>query len=362
MKTSVVAAAPVSTDAPTSTVDTAPVKVGNFQFNGFAEQPFSKVPSYSVAESTTAQQPTSTEQPTSIEQPTSTQLAQASKAPSKTPGEVTEQSVSNNRSNLGITYDPFTGTGTNTRCKTEQEIANEFGNMTDYSIVRIYGMGCNIIPYAMQNVVKNNQQLMAGAYYTGGNDGENMTLVIQTLSDAVHQYANGNWSVVPIFAVENEQVNNHCLTAAAVVNVINSARSQLKGLGFNGLVGAVETVPAMISNPAICQSSDVTMVNCHAFFDNNTYAQDAATFVKSQVQQVQNACNTQRVIVTESGWPHQGDANGNAVPSPQNQQAAMQSLRNNFDHDLFLFNSYDSTWKSDGPTTFNAERYWGIMQ
>jgi exo-beta-1,3-glucanase (GH17 family) len=102
------------------------------------------------------------------------------------------------------------------------------------------------------------------------------------------------------------------------------------------------------------------MVNCHAFFDSNTVAQDAGNFVKSQVDLVQKACN-KRVVVTESGWPHQGDPNGKAVPSPENQRIALDSIRKNFDHDIFLFNAFDSTWKSDWASSFNAERFWGIM-
>lgn len=263
---------------------------------------------------------------------------------------------------MGVTYDPFTGAQGSTRCKTEQEIASEFDKMKDYKSVRIYGMGCDIIPLAMKNVIKNGQKLMAGAYLSTRGTGEDLGQVIQTLKSAVDEHAGGNWDVVQLFSVSNERVNDHDMTASAVVDAINRARGQLRGLGYNGPVGAVETVPATIDNPAICEASDVVMVNCHAFFDVNTVAEDAGPFVKSEIERVKSACNSKRVVVTESGWPHQGDPNGEAVPSPENQRKALDSIRSTFDSDIFIHNAFDSTWKSDWASSFNAERFWGVIQ
>lgn len=234
--------------------------------------------------------------------------------------------------------------------------------MKDYKIVRIYAMDCNIIPLAVRNALKNGQKLMAGAYLSNNGGGEDLSAVIKTLKGAIDSYAGGNWDIIQLFSVENERVNEHDLAASAVVDAINSARGQLRGLGYNGPVSAVETVPAMLDNPAICKASDVVTVNCHAFFDRNTQAQDAGPFVKSQIDRVKSACNTDRVVVTESGWPHQGDANGAAVPSPDNQRAALNSLRSTFNHDMFIFSAFDSAWKADSASSFNAERYWGVLQ
>lgn len=268
----------------------------------------------------------------------------------------------NGQLGMGITYDPFTGSSSSSQCKTEQEIASDFNKMKDYKAVRIYGQGCNIIPAAIQNALKNGQKLMAGVYLTHRGNGEDLGQVIQTYKNAIDKYAGGNWDVVQLFSVENERVNDHDYTASEVVDAIHDARDQLRGVGYNGAVGAVETVPATIDNPAICQASDVVMINCHAFFDANSEAKDAGSFVKLQMEQVKSACNNKRVVVTESGWPHQGNANGRAVPSLDNQRIALDSIRANFKGDMFLHNAFDSTWKTDWASSFNAERYWGILQ
>ena len=291
-----------------------------------------------------------------------TQLSPAPQPSTAAPDVPAKQSESSDSLGMGITYDPFTGAQDGARCKTADEIASEFDRMTDYKAVRIYGLGCDIIPLAMKNVVKNGQKLMAGAYLSKSGNGEDLSEVIQTLKDAVDQYAGGSWDVVQLFSVENERVNDHDMTASDVVDAINRGRTQLRGLGYNGPVGAVETVPATIDNPAICQASDVVMVNCHAFFDTNTKAQDAGTFVKSEVERVKSACGGKRVVVTESGWPHQGDSNGDAVASPDNQRKALESIHSNFNQDMFIHNAFDDTWKSDSASTFNAERFWGVIQ
>ncbi|KAH6637479.1 soluble cell wall protein-like protein [Boeremia exigua] len=263
---------------------------------------------------------------------------------------------------FGVTYDPFTGTEGNSRCKTDAEIADEFSRMSSYKVVRIYGMGCNIISLAVQNAQKNGQTLMGGAYLSNRGNGEDLSSVITTWKDAIDRDAGGSWDILKLFSVENERLNDHDMTASEIVDAIRRGRDQLRGVGYQGPVGAVETVPATIDNPAICKAADVVMVNCHPFFDPNTAAEDAGTFVKGQIERVKTACDTDRVIVTETGWPHQGDANGKAVPSPDNQAKALASIRSEFKSDVFLHNSFDSLWKSDWASSFNAERYWGVIQ
>ena len=263
---------------------------------------------------------------------------------------------------IGVTYDPFTGSDQNTRCKTADEVADEFSRMSSYKSVRIYGMGCNIIPLAVQNARKNGQTIMGGAYLSNKGNGEDLNTVITTWKNTIDQDANGSWDILKLFSVENERVNDHDMTASEVVDAIRRARDQLRSVGYNGPVGAVDTVPATVDNPSICQASDVVMVNCHPFFDQNTAAEDAGTFVKGQIEKVKSACNTNRVVITETGWPHQGDANGKAVPSPDNQAKALASIRSEFSSDVFIHNSFDSLWKTDWAGSFDAERYWGVIQ
>ncbi|OAF99537.1 glycoside hydrolase [Paraphaeosphaeria sporulosa] len=277
---------------------------------------------------------------------------QAQEAPAPQPSAASADSFP-----LGITYDPYKGTNDKVDCKTADEITADFNTMKDYKIVRIYGNDCGQIPVAVRAAKQNGQKLMGGIYAPL----QDVDSVVSALSDAVKKENGGSWDIISLVSVENERVNAKAMTASDAQSTIDQARTALRNAGFNGPVGAVETVPAVIDNPGICSASDMVLVNVHAWFDPNTKAADAGKFVKSEVARVKKACGNKRVVVTESGWPHQGDSHDQAVASPDAQKAAIASIRAEFSSDLFLFNAFDTLWKSDDASTFNAEKYWGIL-
>jgi exo-beta-1,3-glucanase (GH17 family) len=258
---------------------------------------------------------------------------------------------------LGITYDPFKGVPGQCQCKTASEMGTEFDKMKDFGIIRIYGNDCGVIPVAVQQVKKNGQKLMAGIYTPN----QDINTVVDALSDAVDRYNGGNWGIIELVSVENERVNAHVMTASDAHESVTQARRALNSAGYFGPIGVVETAPAIIDNPSLCEKSDMALVNIHAFFDSHTKAEDAGDFVKSEVARVKKACPNKRVVVTESGWPSQGTSHDEAVVSKDAQRAAISSIRAVFDHDLFLFNAFDSPWKTDDDSTWNSERYWGIL-
>ena len=258
---------------------------------------------------------------------------------------------------LGITYDPFKGVPGQCQCKTASELAAEFEKMKNFGMIRIYGNDCGVIPVAVQQAKKRGQKLMAGIYTPN----QDINTVVNALSDAVDRYNDGNWDIIRLVSVENERVNAHVMTASDAQDSIGQARAALSNAGYSGPVGVVETAPAVIDNPSLCEKSDMTLVNIHAFFDPNTKAEDAGDFVKREVERVRKACPGKRVVVTESGWPSQGTSHDKAVASKDAQKAAINSIRAAFDHDLFLFNAFDSLWKTDDDSTWNSERYWGIL-
>ena len=79
---------------------------------------------------------------------------------------------------------------------------------------------------------------------------------------------------------------------------------------------------------------------------------------------VSQAAGGKTVVVTESGWPTQGGNNGVAVARQQNHETAIQSLKTAFGGgtNLILYGMYNDLWKKDGPTTFGAEKYWGVSE
>ncbi|KAF9731698.1 hypothetical protein PMIN06_010924 [Paraphaeosphaeria minitans] len=347
---------PSPSPSPSPSAEPSSVVVQNVEpTSSAAPAPPPPAPTYvAPAPAPTPEAPAPVPEPTvqAQEAPSPEPSIQAQEAPTSQPSAASADTFP-----LGITYDPYKGTTNNVDCKTADEITADFNTMKNYKIVRIYGNDCGQIPVAVRAAKQNGQKLMGGIYAPL----QDVDSVVSALSDAVKNQNGGNWDIISLVSVENERVNAKAMTASDAQSTIDQARTALRNAGFNGPVGAVETVPAVIDNPGVCSASDMVLVNVHAWFDPNTKAGDAGKFVKSEVARVKKACGNKRVVVTESGWPHQGDSHDQAVASPDAQKAAIASIRAEFSSDMFLFNAFDTLWKSDDASTFNAEKYWGIL-
>ncbi|KIW75297.1 hypothetical protein Z517_12071 [Fonsecaea pedrosoi CBS 271.37] len=248
----------------------------------------------------------------------------------------------------GICYELIGSNG----CKDRGTMDSEFGFLANqgFSKIRFYDIGCDL-SVATAAAAAQGLQVMLGLNTIGNVAGDLSTLI---------GMINGNWGPVDTIVIGNEVVNAGG-SAAAVVAALAVARPILQAAGFNKNIVAVDTFTAHQNNPQICQSSDFCAVNAHAFFDPNTAANNAGTFVESVIAPISQKANGKQVIVTESGWPYQGSPNGQAVPSPANQASAISSLKDAFSSNpggIFLFQAYDATYKAPG--AFGVEQYFGI--
>lgn len=172
-----------------------------------------------------------------------------------------------------------------------------------------------------------------------------------------------DWSIFHTIAVGNELVNSGMAAPEDVIHAVGQARSILRGQGYQGPVVTVDTFSVLLKHPELCKVSDYCAANCHAFFDATGQAYNAGPYALEQAHSVSQAAGGKHTMITESGWPHAGRSNGAAVPSPENQRVAVESLRKSFANrsdDLVLFTAFDDLWKDDNQWTFSAERFWGI--
>lgn len=252
----------------------------------------------------------------------------------------------------GISYAPYNADGT---CKTQAQVNSDFEQISDFSIVRSYGVDCNQVSTILSAAKAKNMKVLLGVFNI--QPASQLAADISTLVSAV----GGDWSSVHSVSIGNEDVNQGKAQPADVVAATNSGRSQLRAAGFSGPVVHVDTFNQIIAHPEMCEASDYAAANCHAFFDPNTSADNAGAFVAKQAAAIKSACGGKEVYITESGWPHGGDANGLAVPSPQNQQTALAGLKSSFKSNLFLFSAFDDLWKQNNAGTYGAEQYWGFL-
>ncbi|EHY58587.1 Cell surface mannoprotein mp65 [Exophiala dermatitidis] len=252
-------------------------------------------------------------------------------------------------SGFGICYELIGDSG----CKDQTSLNSDFGFLASqgFTKVRTYDIGCDLGVVAAA-AASQGLQLIIGLNGIGN--------VASDLAKLVGMI-NGNWAPIDTVVIGNEVVNDGG-SAAAVVAALAVARPILAAAGFSKNVVAVDTFMAHQQNPSICANSDYCAVNAHAFFDPNTSAPNAGSFVINAASEVASIAGGKQVIITESGWPWQGSPDSLAIPSPANQVSAIASLKTSFSSNpgsLFLFQAFDATYKAPGP--FGVEQYFGIF-
>ncbi|KAL9102283.1 MAG: hypothetical protein Q9163_002552 [Psora crenata] len=248
----------------------------------------------------------------------------------------------------GVTYTPYNADNS---CKTESQVAQDLADVNSYQVIRLYGTDCNQVANVMQ-ATKGSVSIFAGIFNIAD---------VQNEVDIIASAVSGNWKVINTISVGNELVNNGGASVGQIISAIGAARSALKARGYDGPVVTVDTMKAMKENPQLCQASDFCAINCHAFFDGEVLPEDAGPYVADWARQVSEAAGGKATVVTESGWPTQGNPNKKAVPSKENHQQALWSLKRTFSDNLVLFGLYNDLWKKDSGETYGAERYWGIL-
>lgn len=253
-----------------------------------------------------------------------------------------------------VAYAPYNADGS---CKSADQIMTDFGVIgQSYGMVRVYGVDCDQIPAVYAAAKANSLKVMYGIFSI-----DNLGDQIATLTAGIKS----DWSGVDTVSIGNELVNNGQATSQQMLDAVASARQLLSASGWTGPVVTVDTFVAALAHPELCSGSDYCAVNIHPFFDPNTPAEKAGTFVLNMVKALREKLGdpTARVRVTESGWPWQGSANGQAVPGVDQQEAAISSIRAAFEdnpEDMILFSAFNDRWKKAEEYTHYAEQYWGI--
>ncbi|KAI1809760.1 glycoside hydrolase family 17 protein [Poronia punctata] len=254
----------------------------------------------------------------------------------------------------GVTYSPYKGDG---NCKTADEVDKDFSLFAkDYGVIRIYGVDCDQVSTVSKAAKKYGNKLLIGIF-----DIASVESAVATIAAGVEQ----DWSVVNSVSVGNELVNNGRATVGQSLSALAEARSALRAAGYPGPVVIVDTFVAVLEHPELCDQSDYCAINIHPFFDPNTGPANAGSFLRTTISSIRSKLSdpNQRIVVTETGWPWRGEANGVAIPGLDHQSTAISSIKSVFTGngaDLFLFTAFNDLWKKADPGTFMAEQFWGM--
>lgn len=250
---------------------------------------------------------------------------------------------------MGICYDMI---NSQSQCKDSATMNSDFSffKSQGYTMIRTYDIGCPVNELTAA-AAQNGLTAMVGLNGIANLQGDLNKLI---------GMMGGNWASVDTVYIGNELVNTGQASSDQVAAAVSTARGILSGAGYSANVITVDTFNVMMNDPTICSTSDYCGANAHAFFDPNTAAANAGAFVLNAYNKVAGANGGKRIVITESGWPHQGSVNGQAVPSPENQNIALDSIRGSGipAGSLYLFQAYDAGYKQPG--SLGVEPYFGI--
>jgi GPH family glycoside/pentoside/hexuronide:cation symporter len=163
---------------------------------------------------------------------------------------------------------------------------------------------------------------------------------------------------VDIAAVGNEVLLRNDITEQELINYINRVKEALSGLDIP--VGYVDTYYEFYQRPKLVEVSDVILTNCYPFWEGSSL-EDSLMHLRQMHAITKKVANGKKVIITETGWPSQGQTVENAYPNQLNAMKYFikaQEWTKNEDIEMFYFSSFDETWKVRVEGELGAR--WGI--
>jgi len=161
---------------------------------------------------------------------------------------------------------------------------------------------------------------------------------------------------VDVAAVGNEVLYRHELSDDELIEYIERVKKEVPEVP----VGYVDAYYEFSAKPHITAACDIILCNCYPYWEG-TSIDDSFNHMRQMFQSVLNVANGKRVLVTETGWPSNGESLRGSLPSHQN---ALKYFINtqlwSKDHNIevFYFSSFDESWKKGAEGEVGA--YWGI--
>ncbi len=183
--------------------------------------------------------------------------------------------------------------------------------------------------------------------------GKDKELNEQEIEGLISLAKNGH---VDIAAVGNEVMYRKDLTEDELLGYMYRVKEALPGVP----VGYVDAYYEFSHRPKITEACDVVLANCYPFWES-CHIDYSLMYMKQMYQQAVQAGNGKKVIITETGWPSQGQDHDGAEPSAENFMkyfinAQLWSKEDGIE--MFYFSSFDESWKVGAEGDVGA--YWGL--
>jgi len=161
---------------------------------------------------------------------------------------------------------------------------------------------------------------------------------------------------VDVAAVGNEVLYREEMDEAELIECIDRVRNALPDVP----VGYVDAYYEFSDRPALAEACDVILANCYPYWEG-CHMDYSLLYMKQMYYQVKQAQPDKKIIITETGWPSEGEALGAAMPSYDNALKYFinaQTWARKEDIDMFYFSAFDEAWKVGTEGSVGA--FWGL--
>ena len=166
-----------------------------------------------------------------------------------------------------------------------------------------------------------------------------------------------NQGLVDIAAVGNEVMYRKDLTEDELLEFIQRVKNAIPD---SIPVGYVDAYYEFTIKPRITEACDLILTNCYPYWEGCNLEYSLG-HMKQMYHQALQAGNGKKVIITETGWPSQGESFKDSHPSKENAIKYFvntQLWSQQEDVAVFYFSSFDESWKVGAEGEVGA--YWGI--
>jgi len=248
----------------------------------------------------------------------------------------------------GICFSPYEGTQKPGDDITEDQIRGKLALLKPYTKwIRVFSctQGNEMIPVLAREY---GLKTLVGAWL--GDDLEKNEEEIEAL------IALANQGYVDVAAVGNEVIYRKELQEDELIDYITRVKQALNGIP----VGYVDAYYEFTNRPKITEVCDVILANCYPYWEG-CGIDYSLLYMKQMYYQAQAAAPGKRVIITETGWPSEGEALGAAEPGYENALKYFinaQTWSQTEEIEMFYFSAFDESWKVDAEGTVGA--FWGL--
>ncbi len=195
---------------------------------------------------------------------------------------------------------------------------------------------------------EKNLKTMVGAWI-----GENNTQNDKEIEALIQLAKEG---CVDIAVVGNEVLLRDELTEEEILQYINRVKSALPGIK----VGYVDAYYQFVQKPKLVDACDVILINCYPFWEGCNIDR-ASSYLKQMYEVTKRVSKGKPVIITETGWPNEGESTNSAKTSSENAMKYFINVTNWMQDDnvkMFYFSSFDESWKVHHEGDVGAR--WGV--